>query len=873
LHAQGTKNDSIYFTSLKDDGPGGDVNGDGGATKAQPGDWKHLSFGAESDLSRLEYCVVKYGGAVNWGMIDSWNSSFTIKHSRIDSSAGRGIQLRGGDVGISVDSSVIADNKTGVYVGNLASVQPRINHSRISGNRDYGIENKSTTMVDAKYNYWGHPKGPTTETGPAYGDKVSTNVDYIPWIGLGAGVEYASGLNNADRILFDSEGNAHLLYSDGRSVFYLKSPDYGETFEETLFVAEGRYPALGVAGDDELHAVFIADDGLYYVKRINNGWPKTLLFSSDSLGPPSFIINGDSGRVVFNDHGVLRYGAFELVNPVLTDQRIIDPDARNGAIGGMRGLALGVAYEKGGRIYFRHRNEDGEWEEPLEICLGHNPSVSADDTVLYIIWEDIRDSLSNLHIVYAWDNATSRIVTLEDSLKGIGCYPKLYDGNFATWAAINDNWEIYLSYALPDFFHGEFSEPEDKSNTLSNSRYPQISVFEKDGYYHYLIFWTEGGDPYELLFIHDSVKIPFKGRITQDTTWRGEIIICGDVVVDSGVTLTIEPGTNVLVVPWCDLTSSGYDTTRAELIVAGNILALGTETDTISFKSYSSSPEAGDWYGIVLESPSYQGFAMEKPGCGIEAEKPLLQVKETPPPNLPRRGGEFRHGSEQGGEARFEYCLICDGVNGVAGYERSPVIIKSVIEHNSECGVYVQNDTTLIITGSTIRENTYGVKVMGLVPIPLASPLIENNDIVNNDSSGIYLRYLNARIVNNTIENNFDGIYCNGCLPEIKGNEIKDNRIGINHWTMTVIPRGLTVDGNLIVDNDSVGVICSGISVDPVIKRNSIEYNRIGILIEVLARPNLGNLVNEDTLDDGGNYILNSTGDYDLINLTPHEIM
>lgn len=36
------------------------------------------------------------------------------------------------------------------------------------------------------------------------------------------------------------------------------------------------------------------------------------------------------------------------------------------------------------------------------------------------------------------------------------------------------------------------------------------------------------------------------GHITRDTTWSGTVLVTGDVVVDSGVTLTIIAGTNII---------------------------------------------------------------------------------------------------------------------------------------------------------------------------------------------------------------------------------------------------------------------------------------------------------------------------------------
>ena len=62
LDAQGTRAAPIVFTSLKDDEHGGDANGDGNKTYAQPGDWHQITG---SGTVKLNYCKVLWCCAQN----------------------------------------------------------------------------------------------------------------------------------------------------------------------------------------------------------------------------------------------------------------------------------------------------------------------------------------------------------------------------------------------------------------------------------------------------------------------------------------------------------------------------------------------------------------------------------------------------------------------------------------------------------------------------------------------------------------------------------------------------------------------------------------------------------------------------------------
>ncbi|MFO0818661.1 MAG: RHS repeat-associated core domain-containing protein [Pirellulales bacterium] len=79
LKAVGTDAAPIYFTSPQDNSP------TGGGNTASPGNWGGITFNADSDASRLEHIVARYGGSGRSGLIvtsaDIQISNSTISHT------------------------------------------------------------------------------------------------------------------------------------------------------------------------------------------------------------------------------------------------------------------------------------------------------------------------------------------------------------------------------------------------------------------------------------------------------------------------------------------------------------------------------------------------------------------------------------------------------------------------------------------------------------------------------------------------------------------------------------------------------------------------------------------------------------------------
>jgi len=91
---EGTENDTVYFTSLKDDEIGGDTNGDSTNTLPSPGDWQCIYFYSDTLQSRMSYFKVRYGGGGYYGAnIYNFLASAIFENGSVEKSLNYGIRL------------------------------------------------------------------------------------------------------------------------------------------------------------------------------------------------------------------------------------------------------------------------------------------------------------------------------------------------------------------------------------------------------------------------------------------------------------------------------------------------------------------------------------------------------------------------------------------------------------------------------------------------------------------------------------------------------------------------------------------------------------------------------------------------------------
>ena len=99
------------------------------------------------------------------------------------------------------------------------------------------------------------------------------------------------------------------------------------------------------------------------------------------------------------------------------------------------------------------------------------------------------------------------------------------------------------------------------------------------------------------------LRQPVTGNINEDTRWSGAIDVDGDIVIEVGVTLTLGPGVDLRFAA-SDVRAGGFDTTKAELLVYGELVIEATTDAPARLRS-----PAGGWLGLLVlggTSPSLE---------------------------------------------------------------------------------------------------------------------------------------------------------------------------------------------------------------------------------------------------------------------------
>jgi len=231
------------------------------------------------------------------------------------------------------------------------------------------------------------------------------------------------------------------------------------------------------------------------------------------------------------------------------------------------------------------------------------------------------------------------------------------------------------------------------------------------------------------------------GIIESDTTWMLETspyLVTEDVVVDSGVILTIEAGVTVEF------------TNDTNLIIDGGLTAQGNSTHMIIFTSHSSTPAPGDWEAIRFREKSNDALCkviwadIKYAAAGIIADKTSPTIKNCVIEYCARFGvyATSLFGLMNRGTPLIQNCTISnnggvehsmsfgpDREGGIYVDFGSIDVRDSSIENNNGYGILVVASSDVSVVGSTIRNNT-GTGVSGDLSISYS-------DITENKQSGI----------------------------------------------------------------------------------------------------------------------------------------
>jgi parallel beta-helix repeat protein len=332
------------------------------------------------------------------------------------------------------------------------------------------------------------------------------------------------------------------------------------------------------------------------------------------------------------------------------------------------------------------------------------------------------------------------------------------------------------------------------------------------------------------------------GLISSNTTWtatNSPYTVTGNVLINSGITLTIEPGVTVK-----------FDSLRS-LQINGQLIARGTEGNKITFTSSAAIPAAGDWgYLFFNDSSTDASFDAE----GLYAGGSILEHAIV----------------EYAGGATSSY-------GAVEMTNAHPFINDCTIRNNSKSGIYAGSlSAALKITNSDIHHNTRdcldddgggGVFTSGGTATIANNLIHDNSTTYHGDGGGIYIRTGTAIITGNTILNNTavkngGAVYIHNGTATLTNNTIRGNTASWELGGVYTLFGTSTISGNIISKNDGgILIYYGGATItNNIISGNTAPYTGGGIYIKGAAATITNNIISDNAVRYDLSYDRNAGG-------------
>ncbi len=583
LLAQGTEAEPIVFTSIKDDAHGGDTNGDGSASTPTPNDWAGIGLAASSSGSMLQHTWIGYGGyggvPYSYANLHLYTSDVMVQHNTIAYSSHQGIHV-GGVVPAHplalTGNTFVANAEWAVYddaTGTLTDITLVGNTSNGSAYNGFGIMGvvSGTVTYDSEASFpFVVPSDLTVAAGSTltfapgvvvkfewWGDELRVEGQLLAQGTETAPIIFTSLRDDAHGGDTNGDGNATTPAPGNWTGIALTSLSSGSMLEHTWIGYGGygdspySYANLHVYTNDAT----IAKSTI--AKSANRG-----ITVSDAL--PRI----ESNQIRENQVGIY---CINGALPRLRDN-VIEANTQYGLQNTSAGVTVDARYNWWG-------NANG----PAHASNPGGTGNAVSDNVTFAPWYSAFEWRTPFSVVFhgtqtvGWGTFGSTAGTAVDvAYRGAGDWQML-----GTGLPINGglDWDTVV---VPDGWFDLRARLYDAGAHLLAERVRRVLVLNAPS-----IAWHAGD-------------------ISASETWHAGVLhlVGSDVLLGSGVTLTVAPGTVVkaasgagLIIP-STATLQALGTSEAPIILTS--LADDTAGGDTNLDGSATLPRPGDWLGLVL---------------------------------------------------------------------------------------------------------------------------------------------------------------------------------------------------------------------------------------------------------------------------------
>lgn len=290
------------------------------------------------------------------------------------------------------------------------------------------------------------------------------------------------------------------------------------------------------------------------------------------------------------------------------------------------------------------------------------------------------------------------------------------------------------------------------------------------------------------------VNYPSWDSLHVNTTWSGIVRLDSDLFIGTGDTLTILPGTRIVMTPWQDRWrhGSGPDTARTAIVVSGALVANGAFEDSIYFttaydierlgtptyaQQEGAEAVAGQWSGIrVASGGSIKmrfcdiGFAAD--GVSVSSGASSGNTVERSRIHDATKRGVF---VDAGGVVVIDSCDIGDVDQGLVvanGSSNSAQVSYTRIHATANQGIFVTDGGGITVDYCDVSAGGRGIAIQ----TGASGCSVKHSVIHDCEDEGLFLKNSQGlRVSSNTIERNEYGIVSDKVSAVIDTNIVRLN--------------------------------------------------------------------------------------------------